>query len=211
MCATSIKNSILFLLIILIVHFLLKNALLDKQKELFASKKMSLVVVPETTIPACAPPLRQPPKQTAPTITEQPSRLLTSPERDQEHVECGTNDDKELYDFVYGKEEVDDATLNKFFTGSDVTQDVEKDMTCNVLRRRDEDIHIPLSTTCDPALNPKKNEDTKVIKADCNIPQNIPVMVLQEYDNESSMNGANPFEGLSAFDTLAQSYETYNV
>ena len=218
MCATSIKNSILFLLIILIVHFLLKNALLDKQqKEPFGCKKAPspLATVPETITPACGRSL----KDVASPLKEQPSRP-TTPQKKYEPdqtpvVECKTDDDKDLYDFVYGSEEIDDATLNKFFTGSDVTHDVEKDITskmsCNVLRMKDEDMQVPISTTCDPALKAKTSADIKAVKADCNIPQNIPVMVLQEYDNESSMNGADPFEGLSAFDTLAQSYEVYNV
>lgn len=220
MLATGIKNSILVFLIILILHFLIKNALFDrnmsmkgrfrdvKGKEAFSeNNKINVGVVDVETTPH----------------TNELSTKDSETKEDFKNVqkECVTSEDDELYKYVYGEDDgTDDAEISKYFKGMDVTKDVEENiqekMKCTSLAQEQEkkqkyvahvDVTKPISTTCDPSLQPSKPFELPV-KANCNLDQNLPIMVLNQYDNESSMNGGDMF-GLSAYDTLASAFESY--
>jgi len=217
MLATGIKNSILVFLIILILHFLIKNALFDKN-----------VRLKERFIPTHREGQKEHPsqegfrKETAVTVPvkenlveEHVETKETFKNQNQKQEECGgTMEDDELYKYVYGDEGMDDAEISKYFKGMDVTKDVEENiqgkMKCTSLAEQNNvptDVTKPISTTCDPSLQPPKPTQLPV-KANCNLEQNLPIMVLNQYDNESTMNGGDMF-GLSAYDTLAPAFESY--
>ena len=201
--AIGIKNSILVLLIILIVHFLIKNALLERKK----SQQPTAVV----------------PKQQASVETKEHFKQDLTPASidDLKPIvppiveNCKEETDDELYKYVYGdvaSRQSDKLAIDDYFKGMDVTQDVEESiqtkMKCESARVVD-DITMPVSTTCDPSLQQPKSLD-KAVKADCGLDQTLPVMLLNEYDNESSMNGGDLYGNLSAFDNLASAFEPYS-
>jgi hypothetical protein len=195
MLAIGIKNSILVFLIVMILHFLIKNTLMDKvakvpkvpkvQQETF--KVQSDIKVPEKTS-ACAP---------------------APPKNEEEEKE-------ELLKYVFGdsgsgSNEGADG-LGDFFKGKDVTQDLEGELAkrkpvCDT--KKTDDQNLPLSTTCDPGIMSLKPLDNMSVKADCDIKQKVPLMTLKEYDNESTMNGGKLYGGLDGYDHLAGFYEDY--
>jgi hypothetical protein len=124
------------------------------------------------------------------------------------------NDEDELLKFVYGDDSDSGETegLGKFFKGMDVTRDVknaiDNKISCPIMKT--DDNTLPISTTCDPQLAPVSLKDLdKKVKANCNIQKKIPVMMLKEYEDESSMNGGKLYGDLSAYDSLLQNYEDY--
>lgn len=209
MSSMGLKNSILVLLIILILHFLIKNAIMDKRsrdaprertkKEHFIApvgkhdddpKANLLAPIPDpkegkVNIPECPPP---------------PKKL-------------SKDDAKELMEFVYGSEDADGEDIAQYFKGFDVTHEVKAEMadkmSCPIMKT--DDNSLPVSTTCDPGLQKISVDDmTKKVKADCNLHQNIPNMMLKEYEDESSMNGGKLYGDLSAYDDSIFSFEEYS-
>lgn len=213
MLATSIKNTILVFLLILILHFLIKNALFDRRVgtirrvESFENSATQLAEEKRTEVAAAPSPIKEEP---APVVTPVVEACANDTNK------CKDEED-ELYRFVYGDDaphdvKTTDSELAQYFTGLDVTRDIEKkikeSMKCVSVPRTSSDITMPQSTTCDPALQQSK-PDTKGIKQNCELPQGLPVMMLNEYDNESSMNGGALYDNLAAFDNLASNFENY--
>lgn len=219
MLSLGLKNSILVLLIILILHFLIKNALLEKQtKEKARSQKSSSVVQEKFTEPAKASesPSSAPASASASAPSTKPP-LQKDDVKKEEAVEhfSQKKSEEELFKFVFeddGVGDEGDKGLEKYFKGMDVTAEIkaaiDKKMACNPVESQDP--LFPTSTTCDPQLNPVSLDDlNKKVKAECDLPQNIPFMRLKEYENESSMNGGALYGDLSALDSFASQYEDY--
>lgn len=197
MLSLGIKNAILVLLIILILHVLIKNTLIEanarKPKDTFTEtifdKKQSMPFlldpvankVPPTKIPDCP-----------------------APEKKED-------DNSELLKYVYG-DDADSSDIGSYFKG--ITKEIESELnaklTCPVLKS--DDNILPLSTTCDPKLqNMAASLAKKDIEADCGLKQTLDTMLLTEYKDESSMNGGALFGNLNAFDDKAMYFQEYEA
>lgn len=186
--AIVIKNIILFILIIFIAHFVIKNFLLDKESVAKPIQKHDIV---QTKQSSDAPPLLK--DATEPTISKK--------EKEPEGLDKAKAD---LLKFV--DEEDSEQTLNKYFTktSSIPTDDCKSKVEVS---------SFPLSTTCDPNIqtlhnknnakdNPKKPKQCTLLTKN--------VMVLNEYDNENTMNGGDLFNGLNAFDSFDNHFQLIN-
>lgn len=213
MLAIGIKNSILVLLIILILHFLIKNTIFDKngkapkkvQQAPTDIKKVHIASVPTVDIMSS-----QPAKVQVETFKNESLSCEASPPRNTDLEK------EELLKFVFGAEAPDTSEdeLKKYFKGDDVTSDVEGELakikpTCPPVKK--DDMNLPLSTTCDPQIQRLNLLEEKSVKGDCNLKQDKKdIMILKEYDDENSMSGGELYGGLSAFDNLASAFEEYN-
>lgn len=197
MLSLGLKNAILVLLIILILHVLIKNAIIDHKpvKEKFLSgapvegeKRKDYLEANKITTPAPACP--------KPVVTENKD-----------------DDEKELLKYVYGEDDTSkDGSLSQYFKGMDITKDVKNEIdakiSCSSLKKKNEG--LPLSTTCDPQLQTLKVDDTLLLKQQKKPEtQNISNMMLGEYEDESAMNGGELYGNLSAYDDMAFSFEDY--
>jgi len=68
-----------------------------------------------------------------------------------------------------------------------------------------------LSTTCDANLKKNNEEDTKKVKADCDIPQTKKDMsILKEYENENDMTSFEPlYNNVQSFDNYDVMFAEY--
>lgn len=206
MLAVSIKNSILILLIILILHFLIKNTLMEKRslaKQEGASKQAVESFVTNTKAPAPASPKEA--SNPAPVQeTKKECDVVEVKERntDQER--------EELLKYVFGEDaKMGDDDLNQFFrTASEDVPSTTQGNPCPLPRT--DASSLPVSTTCDPSLlSLSLEKDRKKPASDKCVKQDVRNgMVLQEYDNESGMNGGL-FGGLNAFDGFSSSFGDY--
>jgi hypothetical protein len=215
MLSTGIKNAILVLLIILILHVLIKNALFesrnrDTKKENFTEnqKDTKKHIIPEIVDQKQLDKEDVKPKEETQkeAFTTEKAKICLAPFPTQE------NDEAELLKFVYGDDKEGDS-IGQYFKGLDVTKDVkgkiDEKIACNILKTNDNS--LPVSTTCDPGIQ-KINLDSsnKRVKADCDLNQSIPLMMLKEYEDESSMNGGELYGNLSAYDNMAMNFENYS-
>lgn len=188
--ALAIKNTILVVLIILIVHFMVKNMLLEKplqpvQSAPIPAPKPTPVPVPSADIPPSKPSSDEVPK------AKQEGGLDKAKE--------------ELLKFVSD----DDEDLDKFFTKCTTSTPLSSDnTTCksNVPR----DPPFPLSTTCDPAIQKLPSLTQSSLCAKKTTDTKKKVMILQEYQNENSMNGGDLYGGLKAYDMFDDHYQQYS-
>ena len=193
MLAIGIKNSILVLLIILILHFLIKNTLVDRASKLQKS--------------AVKPPSKETFKGNE-TVKEECNPAPAPPRNSEAEKE-------ELLKYVFGddnKKEDDNDDLRAFFGGNDVTRDVQGELAkrqpeCQAPKK--DDNALPLSDTCDPGIMSIKDDAHKPVSADCDLPQKMGVMLLKEYENENAMNGGKLYGGLDGFDGFATHFEDY--
>ena len=222
MLAVGIKNVILFLLIILILHFLLKNTLVDRKPVTLSLDNLRFAITQnvssnksetesfqapvssELPKPSDKPAekLMASPVETVATTASTACASLKVPER---NTEC---EKAELLKYVFG----DDKTytsdeIDKYFKGIEVEASAEKS-AC--LPKKADSQSLPLTTTCEPTmLNlTMKAEREMNISKNCDIKQDKPIMVLKEYENENEMNGGL-FGGLNAFDSFASQFEEY--
>lgn len=204
MLAVSIKNSILILLIVLILHFLLKNTLMEKQRpsEKKQDKKETFEAVNE---PMPAPPV----------TASVPAPVVSVAEKKEcaklEPVERNTEDERaELLKYVFGEDatKMDDNELGQYFQGMDVSSGSKTQGDPCPLPRTDAH-SLPITTTCDSSVltlaleKDKKKPSSKCVKQDSSNG-----MVLHEYDDENGMNGGL-FGGLNAFDGFSTSFQDF--
>jgi len=191
MLSTGIKNSILIVLIILILHFLIKNVLLTK-KEPFDSKCTTNTFKPEGGVGSVK-------------VAEVPKPVEKEKEKDGS---------KDVYDSWFGGGSDSaaggggDTDIDKYFAGEiDIKKEIEEATKCTVLVQ---DPHLPKSSTCDPNFN-KIPDDLfkKEVKANCNIIQDKKnILILNEYENESNLNGGKLFMNLDAYDNNESMFAT---
>jgi hypothetical protein len=184
MLSTGIKNSVLIVLIILILHFLIKNVLLTK-KEPFDSKCTTNTFKPEGGAGSVK-------------VAEVPKPATT--------IVPGSKDgSKDVYDSWFGDSDAaavggSDTDIDKYFAGEiDIKKEIEEATKCTIPVQ---DPHLPKSSTCDPNFN-KVPDDLfkKEVKANCNIVQDKKnILILNEYENESNLNGGKLFMNLDAYD-----------
>jgi hypothetical protein len=111
----------------------------------------------------------------------------------------------ELLQFV--DEEESEQKLNKFFVEGGVvpTDDCKSKVDVSA---------FPLSTTCDANIQSLHNttistETPRKPKQCTLLSKNV--MVLNEYDNENTMNGGDLYNGLNAFDTFDNHFQLLSV
>lgn len=198
MLSLGIKNAILVLLIILILHVLIKNALIDAESR----------TTPKKTEPTKV--IKEPFKAPVSTLDLEANKVAPIKAPECPAPEKKEDDNAELLKYVYG-EDADQTDISTFFKGLDITRDVEKEINtklkCPVLKS--DDNTLPLSTTCDPKLQNMATTLAQDVKADCNLEQNLQTMLIKEYNNENAMNGGDLYGNLSAYDMGALNYQEY--
>lgn len=200
--ALILKNTILVILIILIGHFMVKNVLLDRSsssKPHTASSKVSLDPVLGTLIPIkgeLAP---------SPIVPESETPIAKPASDAVAKVQGGLDKAKEeLLRFIDDEEDDVEKYFNKDSSLSPTQTDNCKDKTPSAM--------FPLSTTCDPSIQDLSRVDKSVKTAShaCLDQDKKNVMLLNEYENESTMNGGQLFGGLSAYDAFDNNFQAYS-
>lgn len=181
--AIVVKNIILFLLIVLIGHFLVKNFLIDKEDK---NSPLLIVQSPETIVQ----------KQKSSKDNTEPT--IAKSEKEPEGLDKAK---AELLKFV--DEEETEHNLKPFFkdTSNVPTDDCKSKIQTS---------QFPLSTTCDPNIQivdayTDKRKDAKKPNICTTLTKNV--LVLNEYDNENVMNGGELFNGLNAFDSFDNHFQ----
>jgi hypothetical protein len=112
---------------------------------------------------------------------------------------------EELLKFI---DDDDDVVMEKYFDGKTTNNGMIPTDNC---KPKQTDNMFPLSTTCDPNTQNMSKGD-KVIKSDCDLLQDKKqLLILNEYENENSMNGGSLFGGLNAFDAFDTTYSQYTL
>lgn len=221
MLSMGLKNAILALLIILILHVLIKNSIIDKK--LHDKKKETTISRNNVEVPSGSS-LNNKNNMMGASIEEFKAPINSEDIIKIDKKECEnalkideealkqSEKESELFKFVYG-DEADTEDISKFFKGNDVTRDVKEEIDdvkkCPI--RKTDDNSLPLSTTCDPQLQKiSENRDNKTVIKNCGLDQNLSnMMYLNVYENEDAMNGGPIYGGLSAYDNVISNYEDY--
>lgn len=205
--AIVIKNTLLLVLIILIGHFMIKNILMDKKP---STQPVATAKPSEAAFMNYIQQSQKTKKESEPKKQELPIGNNTD-DLTEVHFPIPSKDDlpkvqggldkakEELLKFIDDDDE--EGVIEKYFDSK--TGPVPSD-NC---KPKESDNMFPLSTTCDPNLQTLPSTD-KNVKANCNLNQDKKnVMILKEYENESSMNGGTLYGGLNAFDTFDHSFQ----
>lgn len=198
MLGIGIKNAILFILIILIFHFVIKNMLVDRQNaSTYSSSVKNTVITQEQeskleTFQATCPDFPKPPE-----FNENSGKSKCLPNADS-----ATSDKESLMKFVFGDQPVskDSKALDAFFPNEASCDKPYKE--CKVK----DDNHTPLPSTCSIDFQLPASTDMQK-KEICNTKKTL--MVVNEYENEKPENGGTLFGGLSAFDGFDLTYQQY--
>lgn len=206
MFSLGIKNAILVMLIIMILHVLIKNAIADGTQRKQPSQTKRETFVGASVDKAYDQLVEKSGDLSKPNVPSPEVPACPAPEKK-------TSEEDELLKYVYGDDK-DGSDIASFFKGLDVTKDIDKNiqakLACPVLKS--DDNSLPLSTTCDPKLQNMSASlvANKEVKADCDLKQPLQNMVLKEYNDESSMNGGALYGSLSAYDDYALSFQEYD-
>jgi hypothetical protein len=194
--AIIIKNTILVILIILIGHFMVKNFLLEKQV-----KQPIFKTEPNKDIGGALVPLKNG-LAPSPIVPESETPIAKPSSDPVNSIQGGLDKAKEeLLKFI----DDEDDNVEMFF-GSDTTLGTQPTDNC---KAKTQDNSFPLSTTCNPDIQTMPQFE-KNVKANCNLNQNKKnVMMLNEYDNENTMNGGELYGGLSAFDSFDNNFQMF--
>lgn len=209
MLSLGLKNAILFLLIILILHVLIKNAMIEKEKLPKVLKEMYTEKVKET---AKKEEIEKKDNVDTKDKTKSKEDNAKDGKTQKETIETTNKEqfqNNDLLSYVYDDDNIDIA---KYFKGMDVTKDVTKDienkLECSILEEVTK-TEFPKSTTCDPALKIATDAEAKRIKADCDLKQNGHYLTLKEYEEENMMNGGSIYGDLKGYDSFDASFEEY--
>lgn len=185
MFGIGIKNSLLVLVIILIVHFYIKTKMLDKN-----IKNEKSVVEEKKTLEKFS---------------------LECKPREKE-VKKDSDDKAELFKYVFGDSTINltHEDMDKYFSGEDISKDVkELKKNCPEPEKRITKDYLELES-CGPKLDKPSFDYEKEMKSKCDIVQNKNVLILSEYEKENSMNGGLLYGGLDAYDTSGLNYLEFN-
>ena len=183
MLGTGLKNSLLLLLIILILHFLIKNLLLERQH---ASKQG-----------AREPYAQDPNGNDGPITTTAMEGKETGFEVGRE--ECGQDKGETIKNDLY-KYVMDDGEMEKFFEPNIKQQvpeasekfDTKYPIACDAMSIM-KDTGLP-----DARKKPKRPEQA-----------NNGFLVIHDYSDESALNGGQLYDGLNGYDGIDTMYEEY--
>ena len=212
--STGIKNAILIVLIILILHFLIKNYLFDKKPRVVQSPSVHVSNVVDVITPQ---------RQLGVVLVDDPQKPNTTKipypfdNKKQDHI-CDNETQKdylknELLDFVYGKE---DSNINKFYADDPLSTPV-KDLEERISKQnmsclKPDDNRLPLSTTCDDKIQTLDFKAADMpIKADCDLLQDQKnSLILKEYEDDNDMNTGKLYGGtLLANDDFNVNYSSF--
>ena len=169
------------------MHYLIKNILLDRKKD-------DNVVMPTLSV-----------KQSyfegfLPNMTNKNSN---------DPIVLKDVEKQRMMQYISQAENEDDTELNAVFSQKIITECTTKEPSCPVLKKDDD--QLPLSTTCDANIQLLKKTDDMKMKADCQLQQDHKSFtVIKEYENEKSLNGGQLFDGLGAFDSYEDYFQTYS-
>ena len=207
--STIIKNTILVVLIILIGHFMIQNVLVDKKPK---TQQKPLALPEDSSSKQHAAPLTVNPEKDGKDAVEKINKPILGTERPvgvpSSQTVSGVNGglDKakqELLKFVDDEEE----HIDNFFNQQTTTLQMEAVPSDNC-KLKTQDSMLPLATTCDPLVSDfKAHTDDKASSNTSMAYDKKGLMILKEYDNESTMNGGSLYGGLSAFDTFNDNFE----
>ena len=111
---------------------------------------------------------------------------------------------EELLKFI--DDEEDEDNVDRYFS-KDATLPPQPTDNC---KAKVLDPILPLSSTCDQSIQIMSKND-KTVKAGttsvCNPQKNV--VMLNEYENESTMNGGELFGGLSAYDAFDNNFHSF--
>jgi hypothetical protein len=197
MFSIGIKNAILVILIILIIHFAIKNILFDNKKIIQKSAPSQCPITKDTT------------KETFYDVNS------AIPETGVQHAKCiqqssNLESEKEnLLKFVFGDDAPkDDKGLDSFFKdfSKQISQCEKPYISC---AKKTDDHTTPLPSTCDPNIQelPLLPDMEKVDV--CNNKRDI--MIVNEYKNENPMNGGLLYAGISPFDGFDMSFSGVQI
>ena len=202
MLSVGIKNSILVILIILIIHFIIKNMILERPSNKGVDAELK-------NAKAGYHPPYSPEKFT--NIAEKEDICKSKPRDDDALLKKYQED--ELMRFVAMGDSSESKSLDSFFKDNIVSSDVKDKQSCtemNVCKFKADNQQLPLSTTCDTNIQSLPLTDNMKIHANCELNQDKKnIMILTEYENEKDMNGGKLFGVLDAFDNYDLNYQQY--
>ena len=189
---TVLKNTILFLLIIFILHFMINNLLID----------MDLNGLQNDKVNGYTPPV---PEET-PTMVEVD---VPQPER-EEKKEDDKKKMKDLYDYVY--QEGSQNTLDMFFKKSG---DMDANNTKDVQVKCADNLCDNVNNYCNTSLPIKQeieghysNFNKVQCESDLKGEEEKHAYIVKKYNNENAMNGGKIDDSnIEAFDTLDSCFE----
>lgn len=202
--AIIIKNTILVVLIILIGHFMVKNFLLDKKKLSPSTSPSTSSQEPNKEVGGALVNVKN---EVAPTpIVPESETPIAKPASDAvQQIQGGLDKAKEeLLKFIDDDE--DEDNVDRYFS-KDATLPPQPTDNC---KAKVLDPILPLSTTCDQSIQmmAKSDKTVKIGTANvCNPQKNV--VMLNEYENESTMNGGELFGGLSAYDAFDNNFHSF--
>jgi hypothetical protein len=215
--SSIVKNTILVVLIILIGHFMIQNVLVDKKTGVNTVDKnahLANTSLTDTTskileIPATKVIEDPSSKINKPIVgTERPVGIPSS----QTVIASGGLDKakQELLKFV----DDDEDNMESFFAPTPTLKmEVVASDNCKL---KTQDSMLPLNTTCDPLIQNLKTSEHEAEKANANSVKSISydkkgLMILKEYENESTMNGGALFGGLTAYDSFNDNFQPISL
>jgi hypothetical protein len=199
MFGTVLKNTVLFLLIIFILHFMINNLLIDMDLNNIEEKKNN---------------------GNLPSPVEDNSNVIDNskmvevdraqPERD-EKKDKDVLKMKQLYDYVYEKDA--DKKLDSFFKKSN---DIDVNNSKDVQVKCVDSLCSNINNYCNTSLPIKQeiqghysNFNKVQCEGDLKEEEHKHVYLVKKYNNENAMNGGKLDEtNIEAFDTLDDCFET---
>jgi hypothetical protein len=103
----------------------------------------------------------------------------------------------------------EDDNMETFFAQQTPTLKLEAIPSDNC-KLKTQDSMLPLATTCDP-LVPDLKQSSKATTNSSVAYDKKGLMILKEYENESTMNGGSLYGGLSAFDTFNDNFQPISL
>jgi hypothetical protein len=222
MISIGIKNSILVILIILIIHVFLKNIVVEQGRHNTKQENENFTLTSQSTL--------------QPFDTKKNNTVLKSTTKVDRYGDVQSKEDicrdtrlkdsqlkklvqDEMLEYVTkgDTDDIDNESLDKYFKDNIVSEKVK--VLENKYINNDPDVckfkadnhQLPLSTTCNTNIQKINSENDKTIIADCNLPQDKKnIMILNEYANENTMNGGLLYGELEAYDRFDTNYEEYS-
>jgi hypothetical protein len=224
MLSIGIKNSILVILIILIIHVFLKNLVVEQTRINTKQENETFTIASQSTL--------------KPFDIQKDNIVLKSDTKvDRYGGDIQSKEDicrntkvkdlqlnklleDEMLEYVKKGDDDNDDTenLDKYFKDNIVSENVkvlENKYIKNdpdVCKFKEDNHQLPLSTTCNTNIQKiNSKEIDKTVIADCNLSQDKKnIMILNQYANENTMNGGLLYGDLEAYDTFDTNYEEYS-
>jgi hypothetical protein len=191
MLANGIKNAILLLLVILILHFLIKNITASNPSNSLNTSNSATNIA--TNIPI----------SNSINSNSKEHFLAYPQDSTSENTSCKnsmTTEKNKMMEYV-------NSDYSKQFDQKLITECTKPNLCLN----KTDDHKLPLSTTCDANITELNGAPHMNVKEDCNLTQDHhSFMMIKTYENENPNNGGALYDGLEAYDDFDDYYESYN-